>query len=82
MYCNMLFFSYDDFRNGYFFLIYDLSTSGKSGSNYVVPSIRVGNLRVSVQFSEGLPIDLTMLMYTEFPSVLYLTKSGKLSHSF
>ena len=62
--------------------MYDLSTSGKSGSNYVVPSIRVGNLRVSVQFSEGLPIDLTMLMYTEFPSVLYLTKSGKLSHSF
>jgi hypothetical protein len=32
--------SYDDFRNGFFFLLYDVSTSGKSGSNYVVPSIR------------------------------------------
>jgi hypothetical protein len=34
--------SYDDFRNGYFFAVYDLSTSGKCGTNFVVPSIRVG----------------------------------------
>ena len=38
--------SYDDFRNGYFFAVFDLSTSGKSGTNYVVPSIRVGHLRI------------------------------------
>ena len=63
-------------------MLYDLSTSGKSGSNYVIPSIRVGNLRVSVQFSEGLPIDLTMLMYCEFPSVMYLSKTGKLNTSY
>jgi hypothetical protein len=34
--------SYDDFRNGYYFAVYDLSTSGKCGTNFVVPSIRVG----------------------------------------
>lgn len=38
--------TYDDFRNGYFFCVFDLSTSGKSGTNYVVPSIRVGHLRI------------------------------------
>lgn len=38
--------SYDDFRNGYFFAVFDLSTSGKCGTNYVVPSIRVGHLRI------------------------------------
>ena len=38
--------TYDDFRNGYYFCVFDLSTSGKSGTNYVVPSIRVGHLRI------------------------------------
>jgi hypothetical protein len=32
--------NYDDFRNGYFFAAFDLSTSGKSGTGFVVPSIR------------------------------------------
>lgn len=37
--------SYDEFRKGYFFMCYDLSTSSKCGTNYLVPSIRVGHLR-------------------------------------
>jgi hypothetical protein len=32
--------SYQDFRENAFFLTYDLSTSGKCGTNYVVPTIR------------------------------------------
>ena len=60
------------FRNGYFFSVYDLSTSGNSSSNYLIPSIRVGNLRVSVTFNTALDIDLTMLVYLEFPSTLFL----------
>ena len=69
-------------RNGYFFAVYDLSTSGRSGTNYVIPSIRVGHLRVKVTFSQGLPIDLTMLVYCEFPATLYLGKTGKVGTSF
>jgi hypothetical protein len=38
--------TYDDFKNGYFFAVYDLSTSGRAGTNFVVPAIRVGHLRV------------------------------------
>jgi hypothetical protein len=70
------------YRNGYFFAVYDLSTSGRSGTNYVIPSIRVGHLRVKVTFSQGLPIDLTMLVYCEFPATLYLGKTGKVGTSF
>ena len=67
---------------GYFFSVYDLSTSGKCGTNYVIPSIRIGHLRVRVLFSEALPIDLTMLMYCEFPATLYVGKTGKLGGSY
>ena len=35
--------SYEDFRNGYFVAVFDLSTSGKAGSNFVIPSTRQGN---------------------------------------
>lgn len=74
--------SYDDFRRGNFFAVYDLSTSGKCGSNFVVPSIRIGHLRVKVQFNAALPIDLTMLAYCEFPNTLYIGKSGNVTTSF
>jgi hypothetical protein len=68
--------------SGYFFAVYDLSTSGKCGSNYVVPSIRVGNLRIRVFFNEALDLDVDMLVYCEFPSTLYIGKTGKVTTSF
>ena len=68
--------------SGFFFAVYDLSTSGKCGSNYVVPSIRVGNLRIRVFFNEAVNLDLTMLVYCEFPATLYIGKTGKLSGSY
>lgn len=37
--------SYADFRRSNFFACFDLSTSNKSGTNYVVPSIRIGHVR-------------------------------------
>ncbi len=42
----------------------------------------VTHLRVKVTFSQGLPIDLTMLVYCEFPATLYLGKTGKVGTSF
>lgn len=36
----------DDFKNGYFFAVYDLSTSSRSGMSYVIPNIRVGHIRL------------------------------------
>lgn len=63
-------------RRGYFMSCYDLSTSSKCGTNYVVPTIRSGHLRIKVQFSEPMPIDLTMIMFCEFTGTLEITKDG------
>ena len=39
--------SYEDFLKGYFFAVYDLSTSGRgAGSSFIVPSSRIGHLRL------------------------------------
>ena len=43
---------------------------------------RVGNLRIAVQFSEPLEIDLTMMMFCEHPATLLINKKGKVSGSF
>jgi hypothetical protein len=43
--------SYEDFLRGYFFAVYDLSTSGRgAGSSFIVPSSRVGHLRLRYLF--------------------------------
>jgi hypothetical protein len=68
--------SYDDFRNGFFFAAYDLSTSGKSGTGFVVPSIRVGHLRMRLLLSDAIPMDLTMVLFCEFPTTLFLSKDA------
>lgn len=70
------------FSAGYFFICHDISTSGQSGSNYVLPTIRVGHLRVRCLFSKPLPIDLTMLILAEFPSTLFISRTGKISSSY
>jgi hypothetical protein len=72
--CSISVFAF--FRNGYFFLAYDLSTSAKCSSSYVVPTIRVGHLRFYVQFNAAMPVDLTMLVFCEYPSTLYLNKDS------
>jgi|FrelakmetLWP11LW_1041352.scaffolds.fasta_scaffold19746_1 hypothetical protein len=38
--------TYNDFLKGYFFSVFDLSTSNKAGSSFLVPAIRVGHLRM------------------------------------
>lgn len=60
-------------------LVYDLSTSGKCNSNFVIPSIRIGHLRIRVQFSIPLPLDLQMLVFCEFPSTIFIHKDGQIS---
>ena len=74
--------SYSDFRKGYFFCVYDLSTSAKSGAANLIPSVRVGHIRTRVLFNDPLPIDITMLVLAEFPAVLFISKSGKIGSSY
>jgi len=43
--------SYNDFRKGYFFAVYDLSTSGRgAGNNFIIPAVRVGHLRLRKEY--------------------------------
>ena len=62
--------------SGFFFAVYDLSTSGKCGSNYVVPSIRVGNLRI-VSFSMKPSIWILLCWsIVNFPQLFTSVKQG------
>jgi len=69
--------SYDDFRNGLYFSCYDLSTSSRCSSAGLVPSIRNGHLRLDVEFSESLSMDISCIMYAEFPATVFLNKKGR-----
>lgn len=50
--------SYEDFRKGYFMAVFDLTTSGHAGSSFLIPSVRMGHVRLNVEFSEAVPINL------------------------
>ncbi len=63
-----------DFHNGSYFCAYDLSTSGNSGMNFLVPSVRLGNLRLNLEFSCPTGEEMTLLIYAEFPSLVTIDK--------
>jgi len=74
--------SYQDFRNGYFFATFDLTTSGKAGTNFVIPTVRLGHLRLNVQLNAPLNVDMTALLYCEFTSTLFIHKNGHVTSSY
>ncbi len=74
--------TYDEFMHGYFFLYYDLTTSLQAGLNDLVPAVRQGNLLLKIQFSSQLPIELTLLIYAEYPSLLLMDKNRQISVSY
>ena len=69
-------------RHGYYFVVNDLSTSGRSGSSNLIPAIRVGHLRLRVLFSEALPLDLACILHCEFPGTMYVNKTGHVTGSY
>jgi len=74
--------SYEDFKQGYYLAVFDLSTSSNCNSAGLTPAIRLGHLRVKITFSEPLPVDLTCLLHAEYPSALFLTKDGGITGTF
>ena len=63
-----------DFHHGSYFCLYDLTTSANSGMNFLVPSVRMGNLRLNLEFSATTVEEMTLLIYSEFPSLLTIDK--------
>ncbi len=71
-----------DFHNGYFFAAYDLTTSSNSGMNFLVPSVRLGNLRLNLEFSTTIEEEMTIIVYAEFPSMLTIDQYRRIRMTF
>ncbi len=71
-----------DFHNGYFFAAFDLTTSANSAMNFLVPSVRLGNLRLRVEFSTTIEEEMTVLIYSEFPSLLTIDQYRRISMTY
>ncbi len=71
-----------DFHHGSYFCAYDLTTSGNSGMNFLVPSVRLGNLRLSLEFSSTTAEEMTMLIYSEFPSMLTIDRYRRIRMTY
>ncbi len=74
--------TYDEFMHGYFFLYFDLTTSLQAGLNDLVPAVRQGHLVLNIEFSGQLPIELTLIIYAEYPSLLKMNKNRQISRSY
>ncbi len=71
-----------EFMGGTFLCLYDLSTSGQSAIDPVIPAVRLGNLRLKVEFSASTVEELTLVMYAEFPSLIQIDKFRRMKTSF
>jgi hypothetical protein len=74
--------TYPDFLNGFYLAMYDVSTSGQSAVDYVIPAVKDGNLRLAVEFSSTTQTELTCLIFAEFPSVIQIDKFRRISQSY
>ncbi len=74
--------TFTEFHNGFFFLVYDLTTSSNAAAEYVIPAIRQGNLQIQVTFSEPLPFELTMLVFAEYPTLVQITHNRQIRMSY
>ncbi len=74
--------TFDEFHGGAFFCVFDLSTCAESFIDYVVPAVRLGALRLKVEFSSPTVEELTLLMYAEFPSLIQIDKYRRIKMSF
>ena len=68
--------------NGNFFCVYDLSTCSKSNVGFLVPSIRLGDLKFVVEFNKPLKHKVTMVIYQEHPALLTINHDRKVSLSY
>ncbi len=72
----------DEFLNGFFFVAFDLTTSSDATAEFVIPAVRQGNLNLQVTFSEATPIELTLLIYAEYPTLIKMDKNRQIRMSY
>ena len=74
--------NYSDFMIDSWFYIFDLSTNGKSGEDYVVPAVRLGTTALHINFSEPTPEELSIVVYTEMPSMIQISDNGTVKMTY
>ena len=74
--------NYNDFMNGNFLCVYDLSTCSKSNVGFLVPSIRLGDLKFVLEFHKPLKHKVTMIIYQEHPALLTINENRKVTMSY
>ena len=75
---------YKDFKESKYIAAFNLSTSNTSGMDFLVPSIRAGQVRVDIVFNEPIQegVSLALLSYAEYPSMLTINAARNVSNSF
>ncbi len=74
--------TYEEFRNGFFMLFFDLSTSSQSSVDFEVPAVRQGHLHLQLNFSKAVPQELTLIMYAEYSTLLKIDKNRQVKMSY
>ncbi len=74
--------TYEEFLHGFYFLYFDLSTAAQAGLEFVVPAVRQGNLHLQIIFSDTLPIEVTLLIYAEYPTLMTMDKNRQIALSY
>ena len=74
--------TYDEFLHGYYFLHYDLTTASQAGLHYLIPTVRQGHLQLQVHFSDSIPVEVTLLVYAEYPTLMKTNANRQISLSY
>lgn len=62
--------------------VYSLNTSGRESNVLTVPQQRYGGVRLEVEFSGPITEDYKMIIFSEVPSILTITKSNEIGMSY
>ncbi len=71
-----------EFHKGFYFLVYDLTTSSQSGLQSAVSAVRTGTLQADFDFSCPTPNELTLLLFAEYSDLITIDKNRQVSMSY
>jgi hypothetical protein len=74
--------TYEDFKNNSYVCVFDFSTSGQCGMDLLIPAVRLGHARLEVTFSQATFTELTVVVLSEYPSILTINSDRKLNASY
>ena len=74
--------SYEEFLDGYFFCSFDFTTGLCASASSIIPTIRSGACRLSLKWDKPLPEEVSILVYSEFYSLLQINQSRQVKINY